>query len=440
VVDVQGPNTVKNTQNPEYLDYEQCRNATNSEEENYAGENRASTSQSPSIISPQDESSGDIGILPTPPHLRLDSGDGGESANRKKIEAFNAELTVSDTLFLGRKFGTRMLTGPRKSERTPHDVGEFDPSSEAIARAPIRGRGLPNIPAKPHVSFARMTPSEVTDITDLGNHMHDLKTQGQILSSELPISLGDPKEPLQNRLIDSLLHTPGYREKKGFFPRDLLASLVDEECVAEELRLCFKNLVEDNEIRGYAQKVCGVIPTTNGQGKAMLFKKIFVTLVLSEKTSTIIDFLAEEVTDDDLPLAKVRRPGRSPGIFDLARRGKSTVPLKCFEGWSLARIHSFEEWQWTTISPFFARLPGRKNVKHFPLQDQVILPFISDSRRDDDTYEGQEFEGGFSQVFKVDIHPAHHDFHNPRVRSLRIILSSNLTEANIHRLLIEALL
>jgi hypothetical protein len=98
VFDVQGPNTVKNAQNPEYLGYEQCRNATNSEEENYAGEDRARTSQSPGIISPQDESSGDVRILPTPPHLRLDSGDGGESANRKKIEAFNAELTVSDTV------------------------------------------------------------------------------------------------------------------------------------------------------------------------------------------------------------------------------------------------------------------------------------------------------------------------------------------------------
>jgi len=312
-----------------------------------------------------------------------------------------------------------VLTVPCKSERTLHDDEMVDLQMSAV-NAPIRGRGLPNLRSKPKLPFE---PSEVTDITDLGNHLHDLKTQGRTLSSGLPVSKNDSKEPLQNRLIDTLQETPGYPEKKGFFPRDLLASLVDEECVTEELRSEFKNLLDDDAIRKCAQEICGVAPTRDEVGVPTLFKKIFVTLVLSEKTSTILEFLAERVTDDDLPLVKVRRLGKSPGIFDLGRRGSLRALLECFQGWTALAIRRFEEWQWSTISPFFAQSRRRKNVKHFLLQDQVILPFTSDSRRDAYAYERLEFEGGFSQVFKVDIHPEHHDFHDPQVRLPRPTVS-----------------
>jgi hypothetical protein len=279
-----------------------------------------------------------------------------------------------------------------------------------IARAAYRGRGLPDLGRKPNLPSA---PSEVTDVTDLGNHLYGLKVQGQVVP---PISHSDPREPLPDRLIDAL-QNPGYQEKKGFFPRDMLASLVDEECVVEELREVLK-VLDDNAIRDYARKICGVGTSMNKGETQPLYKKIFVTLVLCEQTSSILKFLAEMVTDDDLPLVKVGRPGKSSGIFDLARRPKPNmpmIPLTCFRGWSIIPIRSFEEWQWTTISPFFARSKGRKNVKHFILQDQAVLPFISDSRRDSIPQEILEFEGGYGQVFKVGIHPEHHDFHVPRV-------------------------
>ncbi|KAL1882794.1 hypothetical protein Daus18300_000432 [Diaporthe australafricana] len=71
----------------------------------------------------------------------------------------------------------------------------------------------------------------------------------------------------------------------------------------------------------------------------------------------------------------------------------------------------FEEWQWTTIAPFF-RHGQRKDVQHLELQDQAALPFVQDSRftANKSAYQRLEFEGGFSNVFKVDIHPDHHDF------------------------------
>lgn len=66
------------------------------------------------------------------------------------------------------------------------------------------------------------------------------------------------------------------------------------------------------------------------------------------------------------------------------------------------------------MAPFFHR-PERKNVWHFVLQDQIPLPFITDSRYDDNNsiYDQLEFEGGFSSVFSVEIHPEHHAFRKP---------------------------
>jgi serine/threonine protein kinase len=91
--------------------------------------------------------------------------------------------------------------------------------------------------------------------------------------------------------------------------------------------MVFKNVLDDNTIQYYARKICGISSARNDGEIPQLYKKIFVTLVLCEKTSTILKFLAEIVTDDDLPLTKVRRPKKSSGIFDLGRRSKPKVPL-----------------------------------------------------------------------------------------------------------------
>lgn len=66
-----------------------------------------------------------------------------------------------------------------------------------------------------------------------------------------------------------------------------------------------------------------------------------------------------------------------------------------------------------TLSPFFAK-GARKDVKHYPLPDRIILPFTLDSRQQNTDVE----IGGYSQVFKVDIHPGHHDFHDDKVSAL----------------------
>ena len=74
-------------------------------------------------------------------------------------------------------------------------------------------------------------------------------------------------------------------------------------------------------------------------------------------------------------------------------------------------MRNFEDWQWTTLAPFFAKSEERKEVRHFPLQDRVILPFLSEGKRDDAEAIAEELLGGGGRVFRATIHPEHHNFH-----------------------------
>lgn len=260
-------------------------------------------------------------------------------------------------------------------------------------------------------------PSERSSVHDLELEVITSKHAGGVATRcppSPPLSNYDGAQvPLQNQILRVLRKIPGHEEKKGFLPQKELAALMTEAHVKQELHQCFEDL-DSTTIAQFARKICG---TTAGQGEHVSsFKKIFAILVLCEKPNAIPKFLEEDISDSDLPLLKTTPSGTSsPNIYHLARRGQQDT-LKCFHGWSHTAVWRFEEWQWSTIAPFFHR-GGKKYVPHLELQDQVALPFEQDSRFPDKTrtYQRLEFEGGFSNVFKVRIHPDHHDLSEPGV-------------------------
>lgn len=282
----------------------------------------------------------------------------------------------------------------------------------AIDRAARTGRGLPQLGRTPDTSYE---PSEKSNITDLGTHERELayqKTDTRHAPTQSPPPHHDIRVQLQNRLLEIIQKIPGHEERKGFFPEQQLAELVTEEYTKKELHESLPCL-DASQVERLAKKICG---TADTDGKPKLrFKKIFTILVLCEKLEDILRFLEEEVSDYDLPLCKVAFTDGSQNIFNLARKGHQDE-LECFRGWSSAAIWRFEEWQWTTLAPFFHH-GKRKDVKHFILPDQVPLPFSMDSRfpSRDSSYKRLEFEGGFSNVFKAGLHPEHHDLYKPGV-------------------------
>lgn len=219
---------------------------------------------------------------------------------------------------------------------------------------------------------------------------------------------------METRILDALIPIPGHAEKKGFFPEITLASIISAVSVEQELTSCLGGKIDPQAVSELTHKICG-IPKAPGLSS---YKKIFTILVLCDKLEAIQRFIDAEITDGHLPLAKVpvRRKHTSTNTFSLASTKHSSIgakPLDCFRGWKFAAIRTFEEWQWTTLAPFF-HPPERKNVEHFLFGDQIPLPFISDSRFDDydRMYDRLEYEGGFSSVFKVEIHPEQHAFHD----------------------------
>jgi serine/threonine protein kinase len=215
---------------------------------------------------------------------------------------------------------------------------------------------------------------------------------------------------------------------KDFVPKDELSRLITEESVAEEL-IKFREQTQRtiDEIQTCAHQICSeeLVPNNKPcnneemEGCLRTYRKIFAILVLIEKTTSIFLFLHHQVSDLDLPLVLVKDP-EEPGLKRLQRRpdadGKPSTEIPIFETWSPWQMSSFEDSQWRFLAPFFSR-GGYNDVKHFPLRENHILPFIpfngiSTATTKDSVIEKIDCgEGGYGKVMMVRIHPAHHNFH-----------------------------
>lgn len=225
-----------------------------------------------------------------------------------------------------------------------------------------------------------------------------------------------PSRPdtIQNRLFDTLQYRD-HPEGKRFFPKEIFTDIVNEQAVREELRYCYHGH-DPVAINRLAHIVCGEVS----------FRKVFALLSLVEKVADIHKFVQEGVSDDALPLHKIFSLGSR--VFRLGRYAgpnDEVQPLHCIEGWSTNVMWMFEDWQWATQAPFFHG-GERKNVCHVDLENRAPLPFLKDSRYDE---VSEIIKGGYSTVFKVDIHPDHHTFRDLQVGFLpRIYITFMFTQ------------
>lgn len=246
----------------------------------------------------------------------------------------------------------------------------------------------------------------------------DTVDRSSLYNSALQMDRNDqPAKCLHDELFSALIST--HQEKRGFFAKDNLSKILTEERVRQELASHFEDSLTEDNLANYAKTICQhtVIPLggtdCDGQLKTRSFIKIFAILIIIQKTKAIVKLMEEDVNDSDLPLIKVPR-ANEPKLFDLRVRSKPSKVLKCFQmkwNWNQLNIRNFEEWQWATLPLVFARSTGIRKVTHYSLQEQRILPFTKDSSQYKPHYSGKtELEGGFASVFKVGIHPEHHNF------------------------------
>lgn len=157
-------------------------------------------------------------------------------------------------------------------------------------------------------------------------------------------------------------------------------------------------------------------------------RKIFGTLVRINKTATIIHFIDEGLYDSDLPFYFPSSNEQHEPVIRITKQGKK-VPVNCFTvpRWRSFDRELFQQYQWEFQAPFFQVTPTNghgRQPRHYPLGDHAILPFIEDYEGD---RLGDMISAGYSEVWRVRIHPAHHS--HPSVCPDPTIVSSNSLSA-----------
>ena len=278
----------------------------------------------------------------------------------------------------------------------------------------------------------------VTNISDAGDQqqLHEERTLrhpedsfdedlAQSLASLPP--LGDRYE-LQQEIMDARQST---RDNEGqvetFVSKAKLRHVITVDAVTRELTRTaaqFHPRLSPEQIKSYARTVCEETEDQrhNRTTKITTFRKIFALLVLIEAVPSIVHFVTEEVTDQDLPLGKHERTS------ELYRKGgEICVPRGCFQGWSPLKLENFQRYQWWLLATYFSPPDDDGVVKNYKLQDQHILPFLTPENT-----LGQSIDktGGYGKVIMVNIPSDHHNFRDKRLCERGFAIKQQIHDEN----------
>ncbi len=143
-------------------------------------------------------------------------------------------------------------------------------------------------------------------------------------------------------------------------------------------------------------------------------KRLFAALVMIRKGAEICSLLDEKVHDKDLPF----KSDSDGGQFQLQTRAGHTI--KGLGEWSKNELEKLLKYQWRMTAPVF------KEYGEYVFDKHTILPFLSTTDADTDKSIYPE-PSGYSDVSRVCIHPAHHNFsgtHEKVVRHTRTLVDS----------------
>ncbi|KAE9575650.1 hypothetical protein CGMCC3_g8350 [Colletotrichum fructicola] len=177
-----------------------------------------------------------------------------------------------------------------------------------------------------------------------------------------------------------------------FLPCDYIDTIMTPDLVREELRKSAPHIPEIFRAM-YTKAICS--PSKSR-------RKIFAILVLINQVSVISKFMDDDdFRDSSLPFDL---PDDGTNSKDGMSSCNNTL-ARCFIGMPDSFLHAFYETQWICLAPFLDF--SSENLQVANLEPASILPFIELGPEQ----ESSVVRGGFGSVWKVAIHPAHHDFH-----------------------------
>lgn len=182
---------------------------------------------------------------------------------------------------------------------------------------------------------------------------------------------------------------------KEFIPAGALRRVINTNAV----RRALQELHADARLRGLLRDDAETICHS--------YCKIFAILVLVDMVWRIPDFISSNLDDSRLPM---------PDIDTTDARPLSTALLeesswkKFISKWRRRDVDHFKTYQWRVLAPVFTA-----RDLEYRLCPSHILPF-------EESHE--QSKGGFATVYKVKIHPDHHDFGKLEVGAFRRVAVS----------------
>ncbi|KAH8590923.1 kinase-like domain-containing protein [Bisporella sp. PMI_857] len=197
-------------------------------------------------------------------------------------------------------------------------------------------------------------------------------------SDQPTMKQGSLKEQLESRRIEC-----PHRKHSFFIPQNTLEELITPSLVTRDIQT-YKGITPAKALE-HVKIAC------------QSAQKLYAVLALVKKGSHISDLLDAQITDKDLPLE------RRDSNFALYRKSKNLEddPILVFADWTQKEREKFDRFQWWLTAPVF------EDKEHYELDDKTILPFIPFQHRDDIK---KPIQGGYSEVYPVRLHPAHHKF------------------------------
>lgn len=239
------------------------------------------------------------------------------------------------------------------------------------------------------------------------------RTRREILAQRIVRSSAD-SHVYRPQLVDRLTFALKFQTSTAprFLPRSELDSLVTQESVDRELssreflrtRIKYRTWRSSLHVRiesSVAHQSVSLGQTRCSQesaSQALNYQRIFTILLFIGRTNRIWSFVKRKVSDVDLPLVVVGR--KDNGTLALQRHKGIQVPLGCLKDQRV--IEEFEKTQWRVLAPVLGDIEGEKLLASAEWKDHVILPF--------ERWEHMGRQGGFGSVYRVKIHPDHHNF------------------------------
>lgn len=182
---------------------------------------------------------------------------------------------------------------------------------------------------------------------------------------------------------------------KDFIPAGALKRVINTNAVRRALQELHADARPRGILRDDAETICHS------------YFKIFAILVLVDMVWRIPDFISSNLDDSRLPMP------------DIDTTGARTLPTALLEDnswkafiskWRRRDVDHFKTYQWRVLAPVFTA-----RDLEYRLCPSHILPF-------EESHE--QSKGGFATVYRVKIHPDHHDFGKLEVGAFRHVAVS----------------